>query len=193
MNTCTFCLLHPKYTGSIHISFDRANIWLWISGQSLFHSCYQKKPYMLSGSTAMQCKEFNSWKYIATMVCYRTNFRSWFPANIKFYRSCQGQHCSEFSAIRYWADRSNLGEPEEASLGKRQLNWDVTRQEPGAKDGKMKLCQGSERFHVMDSTPVNATWGSTGIGLCGSSIFFLRIGTSFMRVTKPLKSFKQRR
>lgn len=88
----------------IHISFDRANIWLWISGQSLFHSCYQKKPYMLSGSTAMQCKEFNSWKYIATMVCYRTNFRSWFPANIKFYRSCQGQHCSEFSAIRYWAD-----------------------------------------------------------------------------------------
>lgn len=31
----------------------------------------------------------------------QNKFQSWCPANIKFYRSCQGQHCSGFSAITY--------------------------------------------------------------------------------------------
>lgn len=59
----------------IHIIFDRTNIWLRVSGQSLLHGSYQKGPYMLSGNTAMRCKGFNSWKYIAMMICYRTNFK----------------------------------------------------------------------------------------------------------------------
>ena len=37
---------------------------------------------------------------------------------------------------------SNLGQSKEAALGKRQLNWDVTRQEPEARDRRIKLCQG---------------------------------------------------
>lgn len=59
----------------IHIIFDRTNIWLWISGQRLFRCYYQRRPSMLSGNTTELCKGFNSWKSIARMICYGTNFK----------------------------------------------------------------------------------------------------------------------
>lgn len=59
----------------IHIIFDRTNIWLWISGQRLFCGYYQRRPSMLSGSSTALCKGFNSWKSIARMICYGTNFK----------------------------------------------------------------------------------------------------------------------
>lgn len=59
----------------IHIIFDRTNIWLWISGQRLLRGYYQRRPSMLSGNTTALCKEFNSWKSIARMICYGTNFK----------------------------------------------------------------------------------------------------------------------
>lgn len=77
--------------------------------------------------------------------------------------------------------RSNPGKSKEASLGKTQLNWGLTRWQPSARDGRLN-CAKPLRIHLMDSTPVRPTWKSVSIGLFGSYILFLRIEANILRV-----------